>query len=178
MEYGGAESLRKLINLQEIRLDFNNSEIQDHKGLFFNRARLIGEASHHRENKMSNLNKDTKETEEPKGREFNTYNTKVNSATSLYGEIIGQEKIPELSIKSSRVCTQAQTRYEVNESMACIVPDIWKLVSEHKAKAEFDTGVRSDDKIGELSQCIKGDCSNAKYLSGIYNSENSSKNLK
>ncbi|PKY13941.1 hypothetical protein RhiirB3_425853 [Rhizophagus irregularis] len=83
---------------------------------------------------MSNLNEKTKETEESKGMEFNTYNTKANSATSLYREIMGQEKISESSIKSSRVCTQAQTRYEVNESTACIVSEINFPPTDFKAK--------------------------------------------
>ncbi|CAB4432291.1 unnamed protein product [Rhizophagus irregularis] len=96
--------------------------MQDHKRLFFKWVRLIGEASHHREYyRTSNLNEETNMTEESKGMEFNTYVINANSVTSLYGEIIRQEKIPELSIKSSRVCTQTQTKYEVDESTMCTV---------------------------------------------------------
>uniref|UniRef100_U9U0L6 Uncharacterized protein n=1 Tax=Rhizophagus irregularis (strain DAOM 181602 / DAOM 197198 / MUCL 43194) TaxID=747089 RepID=U9U0L6_RHIID len=71
-----------------------------------------------------NLNKETNLTEKSKGMEFNTYVTKANSTILLYGEIIGQEKIPESSVKSFSICTQAQTKYKVARLTVYIVPEI------------------------------------------------------
>ncbi|CAB4432409.1 unnamed protein product [Rhizophagus irregularis] len=98
------------INPQEMCLDHINSKIHDHRKLFFNLTRLIGDAFFHFSKERLNCKKEVKSTEDSEGREFNTYIMKVNSATSLYGDTIGQEKTPDSRMKLSRVCTQAQTK--------------------------------------------------------------------